>query len=265
MASISNLINLSLKPTLKRFSVIPTIPFNPLSLFLSGEQGVWYDPSYINTLFQDAAGTTPVTATGQPVGRVLDKSGRSNHATQPTAASRLLFNIDTVQAKLTGDGIDDNIASSAAVPWLTGEGVSAFFAVAYKRDSGVGYVVHCDGGVFALAGQAFSLLANAEGSDIVVVGGVSIPIPTSTAITVISIAFNKTTGAGLLSVNGAAETNVSVGTFSQTIKQMRIFSREGGAYFNGSVYGVVSVAGIPPLSTRQAVVGYLQSRAGVVI
>jgi len=44
------------------------------AMFLGGEQGAWYDPSDRATLFQDAAGTTPVTAVEQPVGLVLDKS-----------------------------------------------------------------------------------------------------------------------------------------------------------------------------------------------
>ena len=43
-------------------------------LFANGEQGVWYDPSDLSTLFQDAAGTIPVTAVEQPVGLMLDKS-----------------------------------------------------------------------------------------------------------------------------------------------------------------------------------------------
>lgn len=62
--------------------------FSPTSLFANGEQGAWYDPSDMSTMFQDAAGTTPVTAVEQPVGRILDKSGRGNHATQTTATSR---------------------------------------------------------------------------------------------------------------------------------------------------------------------------------
>lgn len=57
-------------------------------LFGAGEQGVWYDPSDMATMFQDTAGTIPVTGVEQPVGRVLDKSGRGNHATQATAAKR---------------------------------------------------------------------------------------------------------------------------------------------------------------------------------
>ena len=48
--------------------------WTPTELFLGGEQGCWYDPSDMSTMFQDAAGTISVTAAGQPVGLVLDKS-----------------------------------------------------------------------------------------------------------------------------------------------------------------------------------------------
>ena len=44
------------------------------SLFSANEPGVWYDPSDLSTLYQDSAGTTPVTAVEQPVGLILDKS-----------------------------------------------------------------------------------------------------------------------------------------------------------------------------------------------
>lgn len=44
------------------------------SLFSNGEQGFVYDPNDLSTMYQDAAGTVPVTAAGQPVGLMLDKS-----------------------------------------------------------------------------------------------------------------------------------------------------------------------------------------------
>lgn len=44
------------------------------TLFAANEPGVWYDPSDLSTLYQDPAGTTPVTAVEQPVGLMLDKS-----------------------------------------------------------------------------------------------------------------------------------------------------------------------------------------------
>jgi hypothetical protein len=43
------------------------------ALFNASEQGVWYDPSDFSSMYQDSAGTTPVTAVGQPVGLLLDK------------------------------------------------------------------------------------------------------------------------------------------------------------------------------------------------
>lgn len=62
--------------------------FSPSDLFLGGIQGAWYDPSDLSTLFQDSAGTIAVTAVEQPVGKILDKSGNGNHATQAISAAR---------------------------------------------------------------------------------------------------------------------------------------------------------------------------------
>ena len=62
--------------------------WTPALWFLASEQGVWYDPSDMTTMFQDSAGTTPVTAVEQPVGKILDKSGRGNHATQAATAQK---------------------------------------------------------------------------------------------------------------------------------------------------------------------------------
>jgi hypothetical protein len=83
--------------------------FSPLSLFASGEQGVWYDPSDMSTLFQDSAGTTPVTAVEQPVGLVLDKSKGL------TLGSELVtnggFDSDTAWSKGTGWTIAGGVAT----------------------------------------------------------------------------------------------------------------------------------------------------------
>jgi hypothetical protein len=53
------------------------------SLFSQGEVGGWWDPSDTSTLFQDSAGTTPVTTLGQPVGLVIDKSKGGLNALGP--------------------------------------------------------------------------------------------------------------------------------------------------------------------------------------
>ena len=48
--------------------------FDPIRLFSASEPGVWYDPTDMSTLYQNATGTIPVTSFGQPVGLMLDKS-----------------------------------------------------------------------------------------------------------------------------------------------------------------------------------------------
>lgn len=77
-------------------------------LFAGGVPGVWYDPSDLSTLFQDAAGVTQVTGVEQPVGLMLDKSGRGNHAFQATTTARPIlsarYNLLTNTDSLTGGG-----------------------------------------------------------------------------------------------------------------------------------------------------------------
>jgi hypothetical protein len=76
-------------------------------LFSAGEQGGIWDAYNRSTLFQDAAGTSPVTASGQPVGLHLDVSGRGNHRTQPVDDSRPQYIEDGALRYLLYDGIDD--------------------------------------------------------------------------------------------------------------------------------------------------------------
>jgi hypothetical protein len=75
--------------------------------------GAWHDPSDLSTMFQDAAGTTPVTAAGQPVGLILDKSGNGRHASQATSTARPLLEDDGGKMCLKFDGVDDFLSTSA--------------------------------------------------------------------------------------------------------------------------------------------------------
>lgn len=49
------------------------VPFSPSQLFSEGQQGAWYDPSDLATLFEDAVGSDPVTADNDMTGLALDK------------------------------------------------------------------------------------------------------------------------------------------------------------------------------------------------
>jgi len=123
------------------------VPFSIADLFASSEQGAWYGPSDLSTLFQDSAGTTPVTTAGQPVGRMLDKSGRANHAVQATAAARPTY--QTGPARATLDKVDDRLSVTVPVGGFTGTMVLA-------TDQGTAsYGVTIPAGAYDIGGQHF--------------------------------------------------------------------------------------------------------------
>lgn len=105
---------------MSRFYNLDQAPFNSRELSkaivaaIAGQyNGAFFDAQDMSTMFQDAAGTVPVTAMEQPVGKWLDKSGKGNHATQSVTASRpvvsarynLLTNTDPDLAVPTGWGV----------------------------------------------------------------------------------------------------------------------------------------------------------------
>jgi len=75
----------------------------------------WYDLSDLSTMFQDSAGTIPVTAHGQPVGKILDKSGNGYHASQPSNNSRPLYKTDGTYHRLWFDGVDDFLVTASNI------------------------------------------------------------------------------------------------------------------------------------------------------
>lgn len=104
-------------------------------LFANGEQGFWYDPNDMGMMFQDAAGTTPVTAAGQAVGLIRDKSGRNNHAFQTVSASRPILqrNATTGAYYLAFDGVDDFLQTNN-IDFTATDKVSLFAGVARTVD-----------------------------------------------------------------------------------------------------------------------------------
>lgn len=110
------MIYFGLKPIAKFLRMKDALAFSSSSmsqvikaLFANNEQGFAFDFNDLSTMYQDSAGTIPVTGAGQPVGKVLDKSGRGNHATQSTSAKRPILqkNATTGAYYLAFDGVDD--------------------------------------------------------------------------------------------------------------------------------------------------------------
>jgi hypothetical protein len=191
-------------------------PFTPAALFASGEQGVWYDPSDFSTLFQDSAGTTPVTAVEQPVGRMLDLSGRGNHATQATSAAR-----PTLSARV-------NLIRNSETPWTqTSSGFGGLTLTATGATGPLGnapvyksVLASTGTNSFCYSGSAFSSIANVthtfsqivksdEYEYVVIKGNLNSGIGTR-----YGVLFNTTTGAFVNSYSANSPQNTSYASVS---------------------------------------------------
>ena len=111
-------------------------------LFANNEQGFFYDPNDLSTMYQDAAGTVPVTGVGQPVGLIRDKSGRNNHARQTTSASRPILRQNAVTGAnyLEFDGSDDFLQTNN-IDFTSTDKVRLFAGVRKLSDSTRGLVL----------------------------------------------------------------------------------------------------------------------------
>ena len=98
------------------------VVWTPAKLFENGELGAWYDPSDLSTLFRDTAGTVPVTADGQTVGLMRDKSGNGLDLTQAISSARPKW-IES-SPHLQFDGVDDRLFRSVFSETVTSMGLA---------------------------------------------------------------------------------------------------------------------------------------------
>lgn len=105
---------------------------------------LWYDPSDLTTMFQNSNGTTAVTADGDPVGYIADKSGNGKHWIQATAAARPLYKTGGGLHWLQFDGTDDGLGVSTvalenAMTAIYGLLTSDTRFVSFWAPSGIGF------------------------------------------------------------------------------------------------------------------------------
>lgn len=82
-------------------------------IFGSGENGFWFDGEDTSYLYQTADTSTPVTTTGQTVGRWEDRSGNGHHITQATSGDRPEWHSD---GYVTFSGSECLFMASSAFP-----------------------------------------------------------------------------------------------------------------------------------------------------
>jgi hypothetical protein len=120
-------------------------------LFSNNEQGAFYIPrpvvNGVQSLFQDAAGTVPVTSDGDPVGSRADQSPNEHTAVQSTSAARPTYNASPDRLSL--DKVDDALIITVPTGGWTGTMVLA-------TDEGTAsYGISIPAGAYELGGRFF--------------------------------------------------------------------------------------------------------------
>ncbi len=247
--------------------------FSPSILFGAGEQGFWYDPSDLSTLFQDQAGTVPVTAAGQVVGLMMDKSGNANHASQATAASKPILRNTGLLWWLEFDGVDDYL-SVAGIDFTATDELSLFTGIRKISDAAIGVVCELSVDLFANNG---TFLLRAPTSVAANVGFVGKGTSASTAIisgiaAPISLVFSgdiNISGDALRArVNGGAYTtsasDMGTGTFGSY--PMFIGRRAGTSLpFSGNMYGLICRNQLTSSVVVASTEAYLAAKSGVTL
>lgn len=269
--------NIELKKIFEELNLPDPEPDPPSQIFSAGEQGYWLDPSDFSTMFQDSAGTTPVTATGQPVGRILDKSGRGNHFVQATAASRPILQTDGTNYFLLFDGTDDWLQSVATINPGAVDKAQVFAGVRKLSDAVSGIVVEVsvnrttnDGTLGVTAplsdGYGFGL----RGTQHTNVIGTSFPAPVTNVLSAqYDIAQSTAATEVVPLVNGATPTITVIGAADAGTGNFLTYThyigrRAGSSFpFNGRVYQMIMRYG-PNLTAGQiaAVEAFVNFKTG---
>lgn len=241
----------------------PPLPFDPATLFSGGADGAWYDPSDLASMFQDSAGTTAVTASGQPVGRINDKSGNGFHLLQATSSKRPTYQTAGGLHWLDFDGVDDCMQTAVFAPTWTQPNHIAIAAKFDTLPSGMGidtFIIDGFGGsgrngVYGTSpGNVHGLFAGAAYSS-----GLSV----TTNAAVITGRFD---GASSQSrVNGVAGSTSNAGT--QACDGITLGSRFSldSLFFDGRVYGLVARDAAFTDTERGEVETYLAGKSGVTL
>lgn len=243
--------------------------FTPKALFANGEQGAWYDPSDLTSLFQDSAGTTPVTAAGQPVGLMRDKSGLNNHARQATAGSRPILRNTGALWYLQFDGIDDFMLTTSIDFSIQSE-MSVFAGVTKNSDSAIGMVSELSASIAANNGTYAMLAPGTVGATYkmqfkgtllseCLASGFAAPI-TNVLSGIGSFGFNQ-----FLRVSGVVTNGDALqGTGNFGVFPIYIGMRGGTTLpFTGFLYGLVVRGKYSDAATINSTEQYLAGKSGV--
>lgn len=248
-------------------------------LFANGEQGFAYDPNDLTTMFQDAAGTVPVTGVGQPVGLIRDKSGRGNHASQTQAAMRPILQRDAITGAyyLAFDGTDDFLSVPKTNMKFLHNGSGASIFVGYAPQSNAYHTILNTGnlgnaGVVGVAitqddrgvGVIFNIVSNGSGTlhvNNTVATGIS---NASRVVTVKNI-----TGSHIVRCNAvqllSTSTETGVASQNESTNDLWIGRASAGLPLNGRIYSLIGISRITTDAETKALEKLIAKNTGVAL
>lgn len=239
----------------RRAAAAPIGPIDPATLYASGEAGAWWDPSDLTTLFQDAAGTTPVTADGQPVLRMNDKSGNGRHLTSDSSARAPVYKTDGTRHWLLTDGTDDylEVLFALSQPWQRVSGIRTNAWVSGGRVFGRG-----------AGGANGQLLMNGSSPRLDMFSGNLAPVTSGVAVGADAVITETVNGASssIAPSSGAAATIGDTGTGAVSgVTIARLGSDTTGAA-NIRFYGAIMRAGLMTSDQLTGAKLYMKAKCG---
>ena len=226
-------------------------------LFANGEQGFAYDPNDLTTLYQDATGTIPVTAAGQPVGLMKDKSGRNNHASQTVSASRPILqrNATTGAYYLAFDGVDDFLVIAKDNLKFLHDGTGSSVFIGYTPLSSTyhtlmtsGYLANTSNIGYTLSqddrsgsGAVLNIITNGSGTSTVVnnVGATGITNKPRVVTTKNKVGTHIIRHNALQILNNPTETGIA--STAQSSQDLRIGNSAAGFPLTGHIYSLIGI------------------------
>lgn len=243
--------------------------FSPAALFASGEEGAWYDPSDLSTLFEED-GTTPASVNG-PVGKILDKSGNGNHLVQTTETKCPTLKLASGLYYLEFDGVDDGLQSADID--FTGTNTMSVFSGARKEADEVAVVAELSNnvggsnGAFRIASIGSNVWRyTSKGTSGVNANATDYTPPVTSVLTGLSDITNDVNTIRVDGVEKASPTaNQGDGPYGNW--PLNFGARNSGAslHLDGRVYGLIVRGALSNASEIASAETYIAGKTGVSI
>jgi hypothetical protein len=235
---------------------------NPTSPTLTGMDR-WMDAHNLSTLFQDSAGTTPVTANNDPVGRWNDANGSAKRWDQAGAGNRPLYktNILNGKAGVKFDGTDDfmTVVTSFSANLLTVFAVVSGWTTTGQRPI---LASHTD----LAGGEPKYGIALTTGLPDITEYGVAVihtgNAAPSTSGAIVVYQYDQITAAtwdGLTSTGSTAATN----SIEQDITRLGALTHSINEFFNGYIHELIIYTAAISTSDRISTTQYLKAKWGL--